>query len=113
MAPAPYGLTDRIQERLLARNGVMSRASRGASCEKNVVEPLELYGASDCPYTRDMREWLERRRCEFIEYDVDADTIARKRLDTIAGPHGIIPVLVSCGTVIQVGWRDRGCTRNA
>jgi glutaredoxin len=34
------------------------------------MKRVELYGTSTCPYTRDMREWLEMRRTDFVEYDV-------------------------------------------
>ena len=34
---------------------------------------LELYGAARCPHTQEMREWLEWKHSEFVEYDVEAD----------------------------------------
>ena len=34
---------------------------------------LELYGSARCPYTQELREWLEWTRRDFKEYDVDAD----------------------------------------
>jgi glutaredoxin len=71
---------------------------------------VELYGTSGCPYTRDMREWLELRGTDFVEYDVEADRAARERLRAVAGPDRTVPVLVEDGTVIQVGWQGRGCT---
>ena len=71
---------------------------------------VELYGTSGCPYTRDMREWLELRGADFVEYDVEADRAARERLRAVAGPDRTVPVLVEDGTVIQVGWQGRGCT---
>ncbi|HTC22809.1 MAG TPA: glutaredoxin [Gemmatimonadales bacterium] len=70
---------------------------------------LELYGTAGCPYTRDMREWLELRRAEFAEYDVEADPEARRRLRTLAGSHRTVPVLVEDGKVVQIGWQGRGC----
>jgi len=51
------------------------------------VTRYELFGTSTCPYTRDMREWLELRRAEFAEYDVESDPAARQRLRDIAGPQ--------------------------
>ena len=71
---------------------------------------FELYGTSTCPYTRDMREWLEMRGLDFVEYDVEADQAARERLRAVAGPQRTVPVLVDEGTVVQVGWQGRGCT---
>ena len=37
----------------------------------------ELFGTPSCPYTREMREWLEFRGRDFVEYNVDADPPAR------------------------------------
>jgi glutaredoxin len=71
---------------------------------------VELYGTSTCPYTRDMREWLEMRGADFVEYDVEADRAARQRLRAVAGPQRTVPVLVEDGAVVQVGWQGRGCT---
>ena len=71
---------------------------------------FELYGTSSCPYTRDMREWLEMRGMDFVEYDVETDRAARERLRAVAGPQRTVPVLVDEGTVVQVGWQGRGCT---
>lgn len=34
---------------------------------------LELYGTARCPHTQEMRDWLEFRRCDFVEYDVEND----------------------------------------
>jgi glutaredoxin len=70
---------------------------------------IELYGAASCPYTREMREWLEFHGQEFIEYDVDADPAARGRLHALAGSQRLVPVLVEDGKVVQVGWQGRGC----
>jgi len=73
------------------------------------VTRYELYGTAGCPYTRDMREWLELRRAEFAEYDVEADAEARARLRKLAGSQRTVPVLVEGGKVVQVGWQGRGC----
>ncbi len=35
---------------------------------------LELYGTASCPYTSEMREWLEWKGSEFTEYDVETDS---------------------------------------
>ena len=34
---------------------------------------LELYGTASCPYTSEMREWLEWKGSEFAEFDVETD----------------------------------------
>ena len=70
---------------------------------------LELYGTAGCPYTREMREWLEWKRCEFVEYDVEADPAARDRMRGFATAQLSVPLLVEDGEVIQVGWQGRSC----
>ena len=70
---------------------------------------LELYGTASCPYTRELREWLEWKGCQFAEYDVEADKEARERMRTLAGGQRTVPLLVEDGKVIQVGWQGRGC----
>lgn len=74
---------------------------------------LELYGTIGCPHTQEMREWLEWQRRDFIEYDVDADPKARKRLRDLTGGQRSIPVLVEGGKVTQVGWQGRTCMIDA
>ena len=73
------------------------------------MSPVELYGTLGCPYTRDMREWLEMRGADFVEFDVEADPAARARLRAVAGAQRTVPVLVEHGKVVQIGWQGRGC----
>ena len=70
---------------------------------------FELFGTSTCPYTRDMRDWLEARRADFAEYDVETDPEARQRMRALAGGQRTVPILVEDGRVVQVGWQGRGC----
>jgi len=70
---------------------------------------FELFGTARCPYTREMREWLEWRQCHFVEYDVEADDAARLRLRELAGQQRSVPVLVEDDKVVQVGWQGRSC----
>lgn len=70
---------------------------------------LELFGSAGCPHTREMREWLEWRGDEFVEYDVELDAAARARLRILTEGQRTIPVLVDDGKVVQVGWQGRGC----
>jgi glutaredoxin len=70
---------------------------------------LELYGTRSCPYTQEMREWLEFRGTEFIEYDVDADREARERIRALANGQRTVPILVEDGKISQIGWQGRGC----
>jgi len=72
------------------------------------VPVLELFGTACCPHTRDMREWLEWRGCDFIEHDIDADRDAAVRLRQLTTQR-LVPVLVEDGKVIEVGWRGSGC----
>lgn len=71
---------------------------------------VELFGAKSCPFTQEMREWLEWRGREFVEYDVERDREARDRMRTLAGNPRTVPVLVEEGKVVQIGWQGRGCT---
>jgi glutaredoxin len=73
------------------------------------VARLELYGTARCPYTGEMRDWLEWKRSEFVEYDVEADAEARGRMRAVAGGQRNVPLLVEDGKVVQVGWQGRSC----
>lgn len=70
---------------------------------------LELFGTSGCQQTREMREWLEWRGEDFVEFDVEADLDARQRMRTLSGGQRTVPVLVDGGKVVQIGWQGRGC----
>ena len=70
---------------------------------------VELFGTAGCPFTQEMREWLELRRQEFEEYDVEVDAAARARLLALVGNQRVVPVLVEDEKVVQVGWQGRGC----
>jgi glutaredoxin 3 len=70
---------------------------------------LELYGSARCPYTQELRDWLEWTKRDFEEYDVEADAEARARLYALDSSVRTVPVLVEDGKVIQVGWQGRGC----
>ena len=70
---------------------------------------LELFGSASCPYTQEMREWLEWRGRAFVQYDVERDPVARERMLSLAGSPRMVPVLVEEGTVVRIGWEGRGC----
>lgn len=74
---------------------------------------LELYGTARCPHTQEMREWLEWQRKDFVEYDVDKDTSARRRLRELSGGQRSVPVLVEDEKVIRIGWEGRTCVIEA
>ena len=78
--------------------------------EVTAVARLELYGSASCPYTHEMREWLEWLGHDFVEYDVEHDRDARERMRSLAASLRTVPVLVEEGKVVQVGWQGRGCT---
>jgi glutaredoxin 3 len=73
------------------------------------VAKLELFGTSRCPHTQEMREWLEWKRSDFVEYDVEADAAARRRMRELAAGQRAVPVLVEDGKVVQIGWQGRSC----
>ena len=73
---------------------------------------LELFGSSGCPYTQEMREWLEFSRREFVEFDVDLDATAFARMRDVTGQR-TVPVLLEDGKVSQIGWQGRGCVVGA
>lgn len=69
---------------------------------------LELFGTAGCPHTREMREWLEFRGRDFLEYAVELDRAALARMRDLTGQR-IVPVLIEDGKLIQSGWQGRGC----
>jgi glutaredoxin len=74
------------------------------------VAKCELFGTASCPYTREMRDWLEWKRCDFVEHDVEADDAAKERLLALSNGQHTVPVLVEDGKIVQIGWQGRGCT---
>ena len=70
---------------------------------------LELYGTKTCQYTQEMREWLEWKGSDFIEYDVEADPVARERLRSLTRGQRTVPVLIDGNKIVQIGWQGRGC----
>jgi glutaredoxin len=76
------------------------------------VANLELFGSASCPHTLEMRDWLEWRGEDFVEYDVEADAAARERMRDLTGGQRTVPVLVDDGKVLQIGWHGRGCVVN-
>jgi glutaredoxin len=74
---------------------------------------FELFGTTSCPFTREMREDLEWRGEDFVEYDVDADAAARARMLQLTKGDRTVPVLLEDGKLTQVGWQGRGCAIGA
>ena len=50
--------------------------------------PLELYGTRSCPYTAELRSELQWDGKPFVEYDVEADAGARRRLFALVSGAG-------------------------
>src|ERR1700681_3312054 len=63
------------------------------------VSKFELFGTLSCPYTQEMREWLEWRGYEYVEYDVETDAEARARMVAISGGQRTVPILAEDGDV--------------
>jgi len=70
---------------------------------------FELFGTRSCPYTQEMREWLEWKGHDYVEYDVEMDPDARDRMTAISGGQRIVPILAEDGEVVQIGWQGHGC----
>jgi glutaredoxin 3 len=56
-----------------------------------------------------MRDWLEWKGHEYVEYDVETDHAARARMFAISGGQRTVPILTEDGNLAQIGWRGRGC----
>jgi glutaredoxin len=70
---------------------------------------LELFGTPRCPHTSEMRDWLEWKGSDFVEYDVESDPMARRRMRDLSGGQRNVPILVEDGKVRQVGWQGHSC----
>lgn len=68
----------------------------------------ELFGSSRCPYTSEMRDWLEWKDCEFTEFDVSQDSEALERLKAVTGQSSV-PALVEDGKTTMIGWHGQAC----
>jgi glutaredoxin 3 len=69
----------------------------------------ELFGTRSCPYTRELREWLDWKGHDYVEFDVEADAAALDRMLALSGGRRTVPILVEDGRVTQIGWQGRGC----
>ncbi len=72
-------------------------------------EVVELFGGSGCQFTAELREQLQWEEREFVEYDVESDIDALRRMFDLTGGQRTVPVLVVNGHVEQIGWHGRGC----
>lgn len=70
---------------------------------------FELFGTASCPFTHEMREWLQWKGFDYVEYDVEADPDARSRMLEISGGQRTVPLLAEDGDLVQIGWQGRGC----
>lgn len=78
-----------------------------------MAETVELFGSKGCQYTAELRQQLEWDREAFLEYDVEEDQVALRRMIELTGGGCTVPVLVRDGKVVQVGWQGRGCVVSA
>lgn len=70
---------------------------------------IELYGGGGCPFTGELREQLLWESKQFVEYDVETDDAALRRMMALTGGQRGVPVLVEGGRVVQIGWQGRTC----
>ena len=73
---------------------------------------LELFGSSTCQFSAELREELEWQEREFIEFDVDSNIAALRRMLELTGGQRTVPVLVEDGRVLSIGYQGRGCVVN-
>lgn len=73
------------------------------------MSKFELFGTMRCPYTVEMREWLEWHSYDYIEYNVQQDAAALSRMKELTGGQLTVPVLARDGKLVQIGWHGRGC----
>ena len=78
-----------------------------------IVARLELHSTARCPHTPEMRDWLEFRRCDFVEYDAENDPADRRRMRELTGGQRNVPLLPEDGKVLQVDWQGRSCIVDA
>lgn len=74
-----------------------------------MTDEVELYGSLGCPYTAELREQLLWEGKAFVEYDVEDDQTALRRMLVLTSGQRTVPVLVEGGRVAQIGWQGRGC----
>ncbi len=75
---------------------------------------IELYTSAGCPYSAAAREDLEWRGLAFVEYDVEHDREAYRRMLQLTGGSAVAPVIVEEGKPVTIGWMGQGCmVRNA
>jgi mycoredoxin len=79
----------------------------------DTTSKIELFGATGCPYTAELREHLAWNGVAFVEHDVETDAAARDRLLSLTGGRSAVPVLVEDGRVKEIGWRGRSCAIGA
>ncbi|MBN2223397.1 MAG: C-GCAxxG-C-C family protein [Deltaproteobacteria bacterium] len=68
------------------------------------VEPVIVYTKRGCPYCERALRDLTERRVAFEEIVIDDDPAARETVMRLSGGKGIVPILVSRGTEVTVGF---------
>jgi mycoredoxin len=77
--------------------------------EDTTMPKTELFGTKSCQFTAELREDLDWRKVDFIEYDVEEDLEALTRMLQLTAGKKTVPVLVKDDKVVQIGWQGRGC----
>jgi len=55
---------------------------------------IEVFGTASCPFTQELRDWLDWKGRDFVEFDVESDPEALKRMQALTGGQRTVPVLV-------------------
>lgn len=68
------------------------------------VEPITVYTKRGCPYCESALRDLAQRRVPFVEIVIDDDPGARETVMKLSDGKGIVPILVSQGGEVTVGF---------
>jgi glutaredoxin 3 len=68
------------------------------------VGPVTVYTKRGCPYCERALHDLTERGVAFVEIVIDDDPAARETVMRLSGGKGIVPILVSQGTEVTVGF---------
>jgi glutaredoxin len=68
------------------------------------VGPVTVYTKRGCPHCKKALQDLDERRVPFVEIVIDDDPAARETVMQLSGGKGIVPVIVSDGGAVTVGF---------
>ena len=75
----------------------------------DITATVQLFTTRDCPHSEAASEDLEWRGVDFVEYDVEKDEAALRRMLELTDGNRTVPVIFEEGKPIQVGWQGQGC----